>query len=183
MIHASILRRLLPLSMFGLLKKLFGSDTRPEPQGDSLAVLARARDQSDEFISRLAQSDVWILSIGRNGTIPNANLTEDALRSHIERNAKELSEVTDTEGIVPFVLERGAAPILPFFSTLELAEHFVRSERWPTVTAFQTLRVHSGIVVSPVLADCQLVLNVNSESERQLTDRERESLIQQTANA
>ena len=169
--------------MFGLLKKLFGSDAKPEPQDDSLAALARDRDHSDEFISRLAQSDVWILSIGQNGTIPTDNLTEDALRSHIERNAKELSELTDTNGIVPFVLERGASPILPFFSSMQFAEFFIRTERWPTVTAFQTLRLRSGIIVSPELADCHLVLNLNSKSERPLTEHERKSLIQQAGNA
>ena len=169
--------------MFGILKRLFGGSQQPEPPDDSLAALSRDLARAAAFIEQLAQGHVWILAIGQNATLESGTLSEDALRDHIERNAKELSDLSDSDAIVPFIMQRGASSVLPFFSSLEFAEHFVRTERWQTTTAFQTLQLRSGFITSPELADCQLILNLNSKSPRTITDRERESLRQQTANA
>ncbi len=167
--------------MLTIFKRMFGGGGRPDPSPDTLSHLAIDPARSTEFVTALAQADVWLLAIGQEGTETGEGLSHDELLDQVAQNRKELSEVGEDDSIVPFIFKRGPSAIMPFFSSVKFAEHFIQTKGPKLGVVYRPIRMRSGFLTSPELAKHQVVLNVNSRFERPLTGEERESLRKQVA--
>ncbi len=165
--------------MFSFLKKFFPSRQRTAPPTDPLAALAIDPDRSVEFVARLADSRIWLLAFGQQGTPNTERLSHDELLGLVAQNRKDLDDVGNEDSIVPFNFRRGSFQVLPFFSSVALAENFLAKENPKIRVIHRPFRIQAGFLTEPGLDKFRLVLNMDSSSERPLTSDERESLRQQ----
>lgn len=136
-------------------------------------------NEAQEFIAKLAASDVWILAIGLRGA-PAAPLVTDAasfsaaIRT-LTPYRKSLSELGDDNSVFPFNFRRGGRQILPFFSSEERAQEYLADSGFASDIAavFQPFCLPSGFVAAPHNDKFDLALDLRSPSERRIEDDER----------
>ena len=130
-------------------------------------------DEARDFITKLADSDIWILAIGIRGTPAMPSLTDPAAFDVIAANRMELSEVGDDDSVFPFNYERDGRQVLPFFRSEERARHFLDHGGLGDISLWQPFRLLAGFVATPENEQFELVLDTASPSERRLSQDER----------
>jgi len=131
-------------------------------------------DEGRQFITKLANSDIWILAIGVRGTPAMPSITDPAAIEVIAAHRKELSEIGDDDSVFPFNYQRDGRQILPFFSSEERARHFLAHSGFPSdLSLFQPYRLLAGFVATPENDMLELVLDACSPSERRMGKDER----------
>ena len=137
-------------------------------------VRPKLSDESRDFITRLATSDIWILAIGLRGTPPTPRGTDPAALEAIAAHRIDVSELGDDDSVFPFNYERDGRQVLPFFTSEERARHFASDSGFPTdVTVFQPFSLRAGFVATPEHDVFELVLDPRSPAERTLSRDER----------
>ncbi len=130
-------------------------------------------DDARQFITKLADSDIWILAIGIRGTPAMPSITDPAAFDVIAANRIELSEVGDDDSVFPFNYERDGRQVFPFFSSEERARHFLAHGGLGDVSLWQPYRLLAGFVATPENDMFELILDTASTSERRLSHDER----------
>ncbi len=135
-------------------------------------------DEAQDFITKLATSDIWILAIGVCGTPAMPSITDPASFSAALKTLatyrKDLSELGDDDSVFPFNYKRDGRQILPFFSSEECARHFLADSGFNSdLSVFQPYSLLAGFVAAPHNQKFDLVLDLRSPSERRIEDDER----------
>lgn len=134
---------------------------------------ATLSDDAREFITKLADSYIWILAIGIRGAPVMPSITDPAAFDVIAANRIELSEVGDDDSVFPFNYERDGRQMLPFFSNEERASHFLAHGGLGDISLWQPYRLLAGFVATPENGMLELVLDAASPAERRLSHDER----------
>jgi hypothetical protein len=131
-------------------------------------------DESRDFITKLANSRIWILAVGLRGTPAIPDSTDPTALEIIAAHRIDVWEIGDDDSVFPFNYERDGKQVLPFFSSEEGARRFASDSGFPTdVTVFQPYDLRAGFVATPENEVYELVLDPRSPAERTLTGHER----------
>jgi hypothetical protein len=135
-------------------------------------------DEARAFIGDMAASDVWLLAIGVRGTPAMPSMTEPesfpAALKILAAHRMELSELGDDDSVFPFNYRREGRQILPFFSSEEIAGHFLANSGFKSdLSAFRPYCLLAGFIAAPQNEKFDLVLDLHSSSERKIDDAER----------
>lgn len=131
-------------------------------------------DESRDFITRLANSRIWILAVGIRGTPAIPNSTDPAALDVIAAHRIDVSEIGDDDSVFPFNYEQDGKQVLPFFSSDERARRFAAESGFPIDdTVFQPYDLRAGFVASRENEVYELVLDPRSPAERTLSRDER----------
>jgi hypothetical protein len=130
--------------------------------------------ESRQFISSLANSDIWIIAIGLRGTpaIPS-NLSDLTAIDTLAAHRKELAELGDEDSVFPFNFDRNGTQVLPFFSSEDRAREFLTSWTLGDLSVFQPYQLLAGFVTTPENDLFELVLDPGSAAERTIGKEER----------
>lgn len=131
-------------------------------------------DEARDLITKLVDSDIWILAVGIRGTPRMPNITDPAAFEVIAAHRIDVSEIGDDDSVFPFNFERDGRQVFPFFSSKERAGHFLGDSGLQSdVSFFQPYCMRAGFVATPENDMFELVLDPRSPSERRLTRDER----------
>ena len=131
-------------------------------------------DEARERITKLVDSDIWILAVGIRGTPPMPSITDPAAFDVIAAHRIDVSEIGDDDSVFPFNYERDGRQVFPFFSSEEFAQQFLGDSGLGTdLSFFQPYCMRAGFVATPENDMFELVLDPRSTSERTLTRDER----------
>jgi hypothetical protein len=131
-------------------------------------------DEAREFVTRLAESDVWILVVGLRGIPTIPSITDPGAFDIIAAHRIDVSEIGDDDAVFPFNYERNGNQALPFFSSEEKVRLFAAANRFSTKPViFQPYCLLSGFVATPENDFLDLILDPNSPAERNLSRDER----------
>lgn len=149
-------------SMFDRIRQMF---SKPKPT---------LSDESRDFITTLAASDIWILAVGLRGCPATPSLTDPATLDLIAAHRIDVSEIGDEDSVLPFNFDRDGRQALPFFSSAEHARQFAATAALSaSVTVFQPYSLLAGFISAPENEMFELVLDARSPAERTLTGDER----------
>ncbi len=130
--------------------------------------------ESREFVSSLANSQVWLLAVGLRGT-PAAPtyLSEPGAIEAMAAYQKDLADLEDDDSVFPLNFESDGKQILPFFSSEDLATKFLRAAFKGDPSVFQPYELLAGFVTAPQNDAFELILDMGSSSQRTITNDER----------
>lgn len=148
--------------MFKRLRQIFSSSSEQIP------------DEAREFVTKLAAANVWILAVGLRGT-PAMPADKDAAFEVIAAHRIDVSEIGDDDSVFPFNFARDGKQFLPFFTSKERAERFVRNSPVQTdlATVYQPYALLAGFVATHENEIFELVVDAGSEGERTIGMAER----------
>ncbi len=130
--------------------------------------------ESRQFITSLANSDIWILAIGLRGTPATpSNLSDPTAIDMLAAHRKELAKLGDEDSVFPFNFNRGGTQVLPFFSSEDRAKQFLAFGNLGDISAFQPYRLLAGFVTTPENDLFEPVLDPGSSAERTIGTEER----------
>ncbi len=131
-------------------------------------------DEARDLITRLVDSDIWILAVGIRGTPSLPSITDPAAFEVIAAHRIEVSDIGDDDSVFPFNFERDGRQVFPFFGSKERAGHFLDDSGFQCdVSFFQPYCMRAGFVATPENDMFELVLDPGSPAERRLTRDER----------
>ncbi len=159
---------------FGFLKKLFAQS--PKNQTDRLAELALDSTNRDEFLRTLLTSDVWIMEEGKE--ISTDAPSEGVALDHIRTGMKNLDAVESVEQIKIYIHLVEGQPILPFFSSPEFFEAFVKSLPAERITTFAGMSVRFPFLLNQQFINNHFILNPNTTAQRHVTVDDRKRLLE-----
>ena len=138
----------------------------------------RISAEERDFITNLANSDIWILAIGVHGTPQMPSMTDvgsfPAALKILDPVRKELNELGDNDSVFPFNYRCDSRQVMPFFSSEEGANHFLQMSGFDCdLSVFQPFCLPAGFVATPFNDKFDLVLDIRTSSEHKLEDSER----------
>lgn len=127
-----------------------------------------------EFITKLADTNIWILGVGLRGVPAITGLTDQAALEVIAANRIDVAEIGDDDSVFPHNYLWNGRQTLPFFTTEERTKQFVTTLGLPTdIELYQPYEVRAGFVSVPENDSLELLLDPGFPDERLLSREER----------
>jgi hypothetical protein len=134
-------------------------------------------EESRDFITKLADSRIWILAVGVRGIPAIPNGMDPAAVDIIADHRIDVSELGDDDSVFPFNYEHEGKQVLPFFPSEGLARAFASDMGFPThLPVFQPFDLQAGFLAIPENDPYELVLEPGSPAQRMLSRDERRLL-------
>jgi hypothetical protein len=154
------------LSVF--IKRIFGR----EP-ADELALLASDSARREQFLRTLANCHVWVMG---DGSALEDEATDDSTLQHIRRAVE--TDINRPDQMQLYTCTVDGRTILPFFSSQEYFQPFIKAGHFERITTFQGMFIEFAYLLHPQFSSFLLVLNPGTLHERRLTEDDRTSMIQ-----
>ena len=146
----------------GIFSRILGAFAKPG---------ANLSEESRTFIASIANAEIWILAIGVRGT-PTLPRNLDAVLEVVADHRIDVSEIGESDSVVPFNYEEAGRQLLPFFTTEERAKSYITTINSSLSGIFQPYPMLAGFVTDPGQGDCDPILDPKSPGERRLSPEE-----------
>ena len=131
---------------------------------------------TDDFLRKLLQSQVFVLSKGSESSPDNVG--QDQLLAHVKENAEGLKKIMSADSVKLFTYDLDGHEILPFFSSEALVRPFIQGLGIKTATGFYIFGIQFKPLLGPGFVKCHFVLNPNSPSQRHVSVSDRKRLCE-----